>query len=561
MLPGITEPARKSVAVFGAGIAGLSAAHEFARHGWLVSVSEANDRVGGFFRSARRRQDGNMPTEYSWHGMGPWYHNAFEVLRQIPFDETGSVYDKGLSRPIDFCVAPDNGKAAFYSGVLRLPKMFRMRPLEGIRWGWLLLKTWAADRRTRELYSGQNAAERWQRVLGEVAGRTWRATFGPWIGSDWTNVSLHQAGQFFRKQLMTRPSHSHRADADGPAWTHGARDGWLLLRGPSSECWFDKWVAWLRSRGVQFFHNVRLQQFDYDGSAITGVQLDSGAPVHADIYVLATDPFSAADILERTPELASVGQLRFFRPLVQRGPHIQVSFRIGFSEGIAWPRQRTAIVVADSEFDLTLFAQEQAWLPDVSLGDGIRSLWTGTACAATVPGRLYGLPLIHCTKEQFLDEVKAQLESCEGLDALVREANGGRSWKQAPIVRIEVWHEWLFSPDGIRSPQPKWVNTTRTQPLQPTQATEIPNLVLAGAHTRTEADVWSIEAAVESGRRAARIFEPDIKVIPQYKAWWLRALSAIDNACFAAGLPHVLDLMLIGLAISVAVAILFAVLD
>ncbi len=35
-------------------------------------------------------------------------------------------------------------------------------------------------------------------------------------------------------------------------------------------------------------------------------------------------------------------------------------------------------------------------------------------------------------------------------------------------------------------------------------------------YNETEADVWSIEGAVESGRRAAQAIEPTIKVIPQY---------------------------------------------
>ena len=550
----------KTAAVFGAGIAGLSAAHEFARLGYEVSVYEANNEAGGAFRSARIPGDGNMPSEYSWHGMGPWYHNAFDLLRQIPFDETGSVYDKGLSRPIDFCLAPDTGQAVFYSGLIHLPKMFRMGRWESVRWAWLLLKTWASDLRSQEHYSRLNAAEQWKRVLSELGWRSWRASFGPWIGSDWTNVSLHQAGQFYRKQLMTRPSHLHQADDEGPAWTHVARDGWLLLRGPSSECWFDKWVAHLKQNGVRFFWEEPLHKLDCDGTAITAAELGSGARVHADVYVLATTPFAAADILERTPALAVQEQLRLFRPLTQGGPHTQVSFRIAFSEKIAWPRERTAVIIAESEFNLTLFAQEQAWAADVALGDGVKSLWTGTACAAMVPGRLYGVPLIRCTKGQFIEEVMAQLGSCEGLDLLVKEANDGRTWKTVPIVRVEVWHEWLFSPDGIRPRQPKWVNTTNTQPYQPTQATPVPNLVLAGAHTKTEADVWSIEGAVESGRRAARVIEPSVKVIPQYKPVWLRLISAVDNACFAIGAPHVLDLFLIGCAIALASVITLAAL-
>jgi hypothetical protein len=53
---------------------------------------------------------------------------------------------------------------------------------------------------------------------------------------------------------------------------------------------------------------------------------------------------------------------------------------------------------------------------------------------------------------------------------------------------------------------------------------------------------------VESGRRAARVIEPGVRVIPQHKPVWLRAISAVDNACFTVGAPHILDLFLIGCA-------------
>jgi hypothetical protein len=232
-----------------------------------------------------------------------------------------------------------------------------------------------------------------------------------------------------------------------------------------------------------------------------------------------------------------------------------VSFRIAFNERIAWPRARCAVVVADSEFDLTIFAEEQAWTSDVDLGDSVASLWTGTACVSSVPGRVHGLPVALCTKQQFIDEVQAQLLRCGSLDALIREANQGRSLASFPIVRIEVWHEWTFSPDGIRGRHPKWVNSTHTQPFQPTQATPVPNLVLAGAHTQTAADVWSIEAAVESGRRAAQLIEPDVTVIAQHKPALLRRLGQIDDQLYRFRLPHLLDLLTVAIPIGLIASI------
>jgi uncharacterized protein with NAD-binding domain and iron-sulfur cluster len=542
----------RTVAVYGAGIAGLTAAHEFSRRGWAVSVYEANSEAGGFFRSARGSGDHAMPSEYSWHGMGPWYHNVFDVMKQIPFDEHGSVYDRALSRPIAFGVGPDHGTAEFDDPsdfLIDVRRMFRMTGLDWFWWARLMAKEWTANRRSDERYATRNAAAQWGKRLSATASSTWSACFGPWIGSDWTRVSLHQAGQFFLKQITSQPSHRHPADAEGPAWEHGARSGWLLLRGPSSEFWFDRWVQHLATAGVTFHWAQALHHFDYDGTTITAAHLESGEHVDADIHVFATNPFAAVEILERTQALARLDQLCLFAPLTADGPHVQVSFRIAFGERIKWPRTRCALVVADSEFDLTIFAEEQAWSPAVELGDGVASLWTGTSCVSSVPGRVHGLPVARCTKQQFIDEVQAQLLRCGSLDALIREANNGRSLASFPIVRIEVWHEWTFSPDGIRGDDPKWVNSTHTQQFQPTQATPVPNLVLAGAHTRTAADVWSIEAAVESGRRATQLIEPDVTVIAQHKPAWLRQLGRIDDQLYRLRLPHLLDVLTAALPI------------
>ncbi len=539
--------------IFGAGVAGLTAAHEFVRLGYTVSVYEVNKEPGGFFRSARTSVN-HMPTEYSWHGMGPWYHNVFEIMKQIPFDDTGSVYDKGLSRPIMFGMLPDKIEPGIDdSSLFKKPKCFRMTLFDKVVLGWLLFKTWTADRRSSEYYARLNAYDAWKPVLSDKGAKTWRALFGPWVGSDWTNVSLHHVGQFFRKCIMSGQKHWHKADAFGAAWVHSGGDGWLLLLGPSNECWFDRWVVYLEKQGVTFFWQEALHAFDFDGQTITAAYLDSGSKVEADVYVLAINPFATVDVLKRTPELALQNELRLFEPLVQDGPHTQVSFRIGFSEEIAWPIERTALIIADSEFNLTLFAEEQVWPRQVDLGIGIKSLWTGTACVASQPGRVYGLPLNRCTKEQFIDEILAQLRDCQGLDFLLKESNGGKGFKNFSVVKIEVWHEWLFNPEGIKPRQPKWVNTTHTQPYLPSQKTPVQNLVLAGAHTKTTTDLWSIEAAVESGRLAAKIIDSRVKVIAQYKPLFLRIISVLDNVFFSLGMPHIVDIFLMSMILAALV--------
>jgi len=236
-----------------------------------------------------------------------------------------------------------------------------------------------------------------------------------------------------------------------------------------------------------------------------------------------------------------------FKPLTQDGPHAQVSFRLAFSEEIKFPRKRTAVVVSDSEFNLTLFAQEQVWDKEVDLGQNIKSLWTGTSCNSSAPGRIYRKPVNTCTKEEFIEEVKAQIFSCGALNDLIKEANNGRGLKEFPLIKIEVWREWEFSSAGIKPLQPKWVNTTNTQAYLPAQKTPVLNLFLAGAHTQTQAQVWSIEGAVESGRRAAKAIDDRVEVLDQYRPMWIKSLSRIDDILYTIKAPQLIDSIFLSL--------------
>lgn len=143
----------------------------------LVASSEAQDTVK------------HMPSEYSWHGMGPWYHNTFDLMKQIPFYDRGTLYDSVLSRPIDFGIFPGDAGAQFYDQGLRsILKMFRMNGWEFIKWTYVMLKAWIANNRSKKKYSRLNAAKSWQPMLGNTAYKAWRSCYGPWIGSDWSKV-------------------------------------------------------------------------------------------------------------------------------------------------------------------------------------------------------------------------------------------------------------------------------------------------------------------------------------------------------------------------------------
>jgi hypothetical protein len=73
---------------------------------------------------------------------------------------------------------------------------------------------------------------------------------------------------------------------------------------------------------------------------------------------------------------------------------------------------------------------------------------------------------------------------------------------------------------------------------------------LAGAHTKTQAQVWSIEGAVESGRRAAKAIDSRVVVLDQYRPRWIRIATKLDDWLYAIRAPQIVDLFLWLLLIS-----------
>ncbi len=71
-----------NIVIIGGGISGLTVAHYLIKNGYKVSLYEKSNVVGGMARSVRDKN--NVPTEHSWRGYGPQYHNFFRLAKDIP---------------------------------------------------------------------------------------------------------------------------------------------------------------------------------------------------------------------------------------------------------------------------------------------------------------------------------------------------------------------------------------------------------------------------------------------------------------------------------------------
>ena len=81
----------KKVVILGAGVGGLTAAHELSCRGFEVTVYERRNVVGGKARSFL--SDHGCPAEHGFRFFPGFYRHLHHTMRRIPYNEQHKVLD------------------------------------------------------------------------------------------------------------------------------------------------------------------------------------------------------------------------------------------------------------------------------------------------------------------------------------------------------------------------------------------------------------------------------------------------------------------------------------
>ena len=320
---------------------------------------------------------------------------------------------------------------------------------------------------------------------------------------------------------------------------------------------------------------------DHDGlgyltNSIRACELDDGTVIKADIYIMAIDPYSMANVIRNSPTMKPcVGDLygystcngvqsTYDRLSIMQCPELkkiiktsnissipQISFRFGFDVAIA-DQSNDVYAFPDSEFNITLYFQERFWSPKYTSLLPFKSYWSGTACVTNVPGPLYGKPAVELTDVEFLNECWYQISRSLMMGADMHmspsnthmsPSNTHMSPSDASIPPSPIYGEvWDYKHEP-----PKWSNTVDTYKYRPSQKTMINNMYMTGAHTKTSMDIYSMEGAAEAGKLVASMIIGGCVDI--YKHVRFKLLKKIDNMLYRLGLPSVVDVILFMLCI------------
>ncbi|MGV9413720.1 hydroxysqualene dehydroxylase [Nocardia sp. NPDC003693] len=555
--PAAAAPGR-SVAVLGAGPAGLTAAHELAERGFEVTVYERR-ALGGKARSIAVPNSGRdgRPDLWGEHGFRffpGFYRHLTDTMRRIPFgDNANGVWDNLVAAP----------EARFS----RRGADDTLLPLG--RAG----KPWTTPDDFRETVSsaistttkmGQADALYFANRLLVFNSSCDARRYGQWDKISWRDYvgAGHRSNEF--RMLLSRTLTTLLVAAkDDLASTRTigtmgeqflgnpfeiANDGPLdrLLDGPTNEAWIDPWVRRLRELGVKFA-GAEVHGLEVADNRISGARVvtTSGVAqtITADHFVVAL-PVEVArtlwspEILTRRPELAGMSQLT-------------VDWMTGIQFFLRTPSAiaRGHAAYVDSPWSLTSISQNQFWTrtPMSGLGDGtVQDCLSVDISDWNTPGILFGKTAKECTHDEIAREVWAQLQAHLNDKQILLRDEDLHSWF------LDTGVTWNAAQRRNENADPLLINTAGSWALRPeSHRAELENLFLAGDYVRTKVDLATMEGASESARAAVNALldvtgstAPRCALFTLYRAPELDPFRQLDEARYAAGQPNLFDVPL-----------------
>lgn len=545
----------KTVIVLGAGVGGLTAAHELVKRGYRVEIYERNAEPGGIARSATE-EDGEH-NEVTWHAVAAGYNHLLRLLGEIPAaDGKGMVAERLV--PTKVLMYGRTGERTFTEtgnsfitagGLRKFLEVSRKMGSSGLsvrdiaKMGALLGFARLAHPGRFERYEGVT----WEALIADLSdeGKKWASNvLGTFTGMHPRAVSAHCYLHLARPERIAEFAGAALSpDGDPIAFYH--------FDGPMNRVWFDPWVRHLRSLGVGVHLNEPVAEIRCSAGRVDDVLLAAGEVVRADHYVTALDPGALAKLLRGADDLA--GRMA---ELDARSKVLQMQVAFTFDEKIVYDGQ-TIFVLPDAPWGLLVRAEGSYWKEAMSLGAcKTREVLSAAFAVPDVPGILYGKPAHACTREQIVEEIWAQLGQATGALRAFRTEDG-RSIDELKYTSARIWQSFQFDPvkAEMSTYEPKFSNNVGTLALRP-RADEptLRNLVHSGAYTRTDANTHHMESAAEAGTRAANLVATGRASVaferyPEPKGL-LGAAWRVDRALHARGYRHPFELLITPAAVA-----------
>jgi geranylgeranyl pyrophosphate synthase/uncharacterized protein with NAD-binding domain and iron-sulfur cluster len=551
------------VIVLGAGVAGMSAAHELIERGLEVIVLERRDVPGGKARSVPVSDDGtirgrevagggdigtilhHLPGEHGFRFFPGFYKHVIDTMRRTPSFDGATVVDHLVQ-------TTRVGFTEYGDTMFVLPTVFPSGPGDAAT---LLRDALLVFGSHPELTPDDLAffgARFWQiltscekRRLGEYERTGW-----------WEFIDAEQRSPSYQKYLATGFTRSLVAAKAKKASARTVGDMFMQMMltvvnpmagsadrvfdGPTNLVWMDPWRTYLESKGARYVCGVEIEEILCDKGRITGVGVrrqGKRSVVQGDYYIAALPlesiaPMIDGRMLDADPALAKVRAL---------APNLEWMNGAQFYLRRDLPLVHGHVVHIDTEWALTSISPIQFWrsFKPEQFGDkDVHGVLSVDISDWEAPGS-NGRPAMQCSRDEVVREVWSQLKrSLNCNEEILRDTDLDSCFLDPDIDSDPA------RPGFLQNTEPLLVNLADTWALRPEATTAIPNLFLASDYVRTHTDLATMEGANEAARRAvnglldAMEFDgPRCGVWPLHEPEILAPWRLHDAARYDAGLP------------------------
>jgi len=546
-----------TVHVVGAGIAGLTAAHELSEHaGFEIHVHEASGHVGGKAASQDMTVNGVVADSLGEHGFRffPWFYlHLPDTLKRIPLAD-------GKRTVHDLLHESRYGGVAYERGLHRIPRepgpmdvpallrvFFRdlgADPVDMGRYGWRLGRFWTAcEARKMDVYEPMS----WADYIGVTEPGYYTERFRELVRSIPLLLVAMRADEGSARTI------GHAAIqlmVDIDRATNDLADA--VLAAPTSHSWMNPWKSHLESRGVRFHLGRSLVRIGLNpaGDRVFELAFQNGTVVDVSKghFVCALPMEGIAPLL---PQIEHADpSLRRLRELIEDAPP-PVRPMVGAQYALAddVPLIHGHVAFAGTDWALTAVSQRQFWtevrptLADYFKVPGLRGIlsaivsdWDTPVDDPTSP--VHGKAARDCSEPEVLREIWRQMRVTLPAGLLGDETQG------TPWLAAQLDRNVSLQPFENRSPllvHPPGSYHRRPKALVP----GVRNLALASDYVQTTTDIATMEGANEAGRRAAHavLQRTGSTKSPRFFEFQLGfdLLRRVDQLRYTLGLPHLYD--------------------
>lgn len=489
------------VAILGGGVAGLSAAHELMERGFEVEVYECKSIPGGKARSMPFEGSGqedrhDLPGEHGFRLFPKFYRHVIDTMKRIPYGRQ-TVYDNLVEVPrlnfstnshpmvelvskLSFAINDIKAMRKVCDNELNLTRRDLKQYIAKL---WQIMTS--CDERIENEYQD---IPWWEFIDADHYSPTFRKVFGnitrTLIACKSTRANTKTVGRIAAQMTL---------DILTPGFSFVR-----ILNGPTNDRWIDPWVSYLRSGGVKYYTDAKVERIRFgNGDRVDGAEAvigGKGADIQADYYICAFPVevmagFVPDEVTEAHRDLANIRTLA-------RSIDWMNGIQFYLKEDV--PITPGHVLYFDSPWSLTSISQAQFW-PNFDwsrYGDGrVKGILSVDISDWEAKGVLFGKPAMHCSPEEIKREVWEQLK--QGL-------NVGQT-----ILSDDALHSWFLdtdiqfvNPHTAVNLEPMMINEVGTWRLRPNAYTSVPNLFLASDYVRTNTDLACMEGANEAARRA-----------------------------------------------------------